>query len=405
MTRTMTRIALRRGVWVLVSICLLVAGLLAIPLQAQAAEDSGVHWAPNQQRLDDPDIGSTGVYFSDTGHSLSGGFLQFWHRYGGAALFGDPISQPIYAVATNETSQYFQQAVFSGPGTSPTMEQIQIARTGEQLLSTVLLSYRDMGNRFQAIATANGLSYQPGDPAAPIEPVTDGSDQFFSQTGHSLTGALDQFWQANGGLFVFGYPLTQPFVDPSSGLTKQVFERAVMQQATGSPVSLEPLGELAATAGGVATAPVSRPAGDVTDSSNIGDVTPPPGAPVDQAKWIEVDLTTQTLRAWHYNQRVFGSYASTGLPGSETPTGTFHIFAKFDQQDMQGCRTGPDDCYYMPSVPWVMYFADGGYAIHAAYWHNAFGKVMSAGCVNLPILNAEWLYDWTPMNTVVWVHK
>ena len=46
-----------------------------------------------------------------------------------------------------------------------------------------------------------------------------------------------------------------------------------------------------------------------------------------------------------------------------------------------------------------------GYAIHGAYWHNNCGHPMSHGCVDLPRGAAAWLYDWTPVGAVVWIHS
>ncbi len=49
---------------------------------------------------------------------------------------------------------------------------------------------------------------------------------------------------------------------------------------------------------------------------------------------------------------------------------------------------------YLPGVPWACFFAEGGYAIHGAYWHNNFGAPMSKGCINMRPEHAAWLYRW-----------
>ncbi len=55
---------------------------------------------------------------------------------------------------------------------------------------------------------------------------------------------------------------------------------------------------------------------------------------------------------------------------------------------------------YLPGVPWTAFFAEGGYAIHGAYWHNNFGAPMSRGCINLRPADAQWIYRWiTPLAT------
>jgi hypothetical protein len=45
-------------------------------------------------------------------------------------------------------------------------------------------------------------------------------------------------------------------------------------------------------------------------------------------------------------------------------------------------------------VPWVEYF-EGGYALHAAYWHDDFGRPRSHGCVNLSPIDARRIFFWT----------
>ena len=41
-----------------------------------------------------------------------------------------------------------------------------------------------------------------------------------------------------------------------------------------------------------------------------------------------------------------------------------------------------------------MYF-HGSYALHAAFWHDRFGRVRSHGCINLAPADARWLFGWT----------
>ena len=56
--------------------------------------------------------------------------------------------------------------------------------------------------------------------------------------------------------------------------------------------------------------------------------------------------------------------------------------------------------YEYKNVPNVMYFYQG-YAIHGAYWHNAFGRPASHGCVNVPVPFSQWIYDWAGVGTRV----
>lgn len=55
-----------------------------------------------------------------------------------------------------------------------------------------------------------------------------GPDQvYFPQTGHHLGDDFLDYWRDNGGLYQFGYPLTEEITE--DGLTVQYFERAVFE--------------------------------------------------------------------------------------------------------------------------------------------------------------------------------
>jgi lipoprotein-anchoring transpeptidase ErfK/SrfK len=125
-------------------------------------------------------------------------------------------------------------------------------------------------------------------------------------------------------------------------------------------------------------------------------IDPPPPSN-DQTRWIDVDLTSQVLRAYEGDTVVRTTLVSTGLPGTPTVTGQFNIYVKYPAQLMYGPG------YYLPDVPWVMYFYND-YGLHGTYWHNNFGHPMSHGCVNLPTPEAEWLYNWASIGTLVNVH-
>ncbi len=47
---------------------------------------------------------------------------------------------------------------------------------------------------------------------------------FFPETGHSLSFGFKTYWEANGGIYRFGYPISEEFTE--NGFTVQYFERA-----------------------------------------------------------------------------------------------------------------------------------------------------------------------------------
>lgn len=115
-------------------------------------------------------------------------------------------------------------------------------------------------------------------------------------------------------------------------------------------------------------------------------------------KWIDIDLSDQTLTAYQDNTPVLQAVVSTGTRYYPTPTGRFAIQRKYQATHM----SGPG--YSLPNVPYAMFFV-GGYAIHGTYWHNNFGTPMSHGCVNMRTDQAKWLYDWAPKGTPVVIHR
>ncbi len=154
-----------------------------------------------------------------------------------------------------------------------------------------------------------------------------------------------------------------------------------------------------------------------------------------RARFIHVDLEQQALIAYEGPRPVFATLVSTGKPGYDTPQGIYRIYAKHVSTTMDGlvplhkdapaagaaggsgsagkaqaqgpaaagARPSPlgtaggdaeDEAYSIEDVPWTMYF-QGSYALHAAFWHDHFGRVRSHGCVNLAPADAQWLFRWS----------
>jgi len=113
--------------------------------------------------------------------------------------------------------------------------------------------------------------------------------------------------------------------------------------------------------------------------------------------WIDVNLSEQRLYAYDGNDVVESFLVSTGTYYHPTVTGEFSIYVKYRYADM----AGPG--YYLPDVPYVMYFYKG-YGLHGTYWHHNFGTPMSHGCVNLSTDDAGWLFDFSEVGTLVNVH-
>jgi len=115
-------------------------------------------------------------------------------------------------------------------------------------------------------------------------------------------------------------------------------------------------------------------------------------------KWVDVNLTLQSAYAYRGKTLVSSFVVSTGTWLHPTVTGTFNVYLIYRYADM----SGPG--YYLPDVPYVMYFYES-YGLHGTYWHHNFGTPMSHGCINFTIEDAGWLFDnWVTYGTVVNIH-
>lgn len=138
-----------------------------------------------------------------TAYCAENAFLNFWETHGGTRILGLPVSAA-FRDDRGLIVQFYERAV---------LEWHPEQRPEFQVLLT-LLGAEQLGNRPQRSA-----------PAVPCA----GECRTFPDTGHSLRGNFLQYWVANGGLPVFGFPITEEFqeISPTNGqsYTVQYFER------------------------------------------------------------------------------------------------------------------------------------------------------------------------------------
>jgi hypothetical protein len=127
-----------------------------------------------------------------------------------------------------------------------------------------------------------------------------------------------------------------------------------------------------------------------------------------EKKRIEILIKTQELKAYEYDELVFQTRISSGIPSrgqtsngipTDTPKGTWRVNSKMPSKHMGSVSGNPDveerGGFRLPGVPWTCFFHETGVALHGTYWHNNFGVQMSHGCVNLRNTDAKWLFRWT----------
>jgi hypothetical protein len=141
--------------------------------------------------------------FPETGQTLAGPFLTFWEEQGGLARFGYPISPPLRGSGAVAVIQWTERARFELHD-----DPAQPVKLG--LLGREVAEGRGREAAFRRV----------GDP---------GDGSWYEPTGHTLRGGFRVFWEENGGLPVFGYPISEEFEErnPADGLTYvvQYFER------------------------------------------------------------------------------------------------------------------------------------------------------------------------------------
>lgn len=116
-------------------------------------------------------------------------------------------------------------------------------------------------------------------------------------------------------------------------------------------------------------------------------------------RWLDVNVSKQTLVAYEGEKPVFATLVSTGEAGLDdadkstaTKRGIFRIHTKHVSATMSSDEVGEE--FELRDVPYVQYF-EKGYALHGAYWHDRFGTPKSHGCINLAPEDARRLFFFT----------
>jgi lipoprotein-anchoring transpeptidase ErfK/SrfK len=106
-----------------------------------------------------------------------------------------------------------------------------------------------------------------------------------------------------------------------------------------------------------------------------------------------VDVEQQVLIAYAGTTPVYATLVSTGRRTGGTPAGVYRIKTKTARTTMKN-PPGAKLAWNVRDVPWAMSYREN-FAVHGVYWHDAFGRKRSHGCVNLSPADAKWLWGWT----------
>jgi glucose/arabinose dehydrogenase len=156
------------------------------------------------------------ISFPQTGQTLSDdhGFLSYWRAHGGLAQFGYPLSPEVAEVSPTDgrvyLTQWFERNRFEyHPENADPQFQVLLGLLGNQLTR-------------ERRAAGEGSFSPVADAHAP-------GGRYFPETGHNLRSSFLAYWQAHGGLALYGYPISEEFQETSPTDGKpylvQYFER------------------------------------------------------------------------------------------------------------------------------------------------------------------------------------
>jgi hypothetical protein len=163
------------------------------------------------QRVADPHNPAV-TYFEAVGHTLRGGFRDYWQQHGALAQFGYPLTEEFVEVSPTDgkpyVTQYFERARFEWhPENRPPYDVLL------GLLGRTITQGRENEEPFRS---------RPPNPGR-------GGPLYFPETGHFMDPAFTGYWLEHGGLPVYGYPISEAFseVSPTDGkpYLMQYFER------------------------------------------------------------------------------------------------------------------------------------------------------------------------------------
>ena len=214
------------------------ADVLALPAVVEQLRARGYRFAtiPDLARglpAPEPDL----RFFPETGYTVGHGFLRYWQRFGGLPIFGYPLTDE--RQENGVTVQYFERARFEyHPGQAPARYDVLLGQIGREI-------------------AARGR----GGPA--FQPVSDDGRAdctYFAETQHRACSGFRDFWNAHGGVPIFGYPISEELDE--AGITVQYFERARFEYHPADPgagvaepfVALSRVGVELLTPGGAAQA-------------------------------------------------------------------------------------------------------------------------------------------------------
>lgn len=139
---------------------------------------------------------------------------------------------------------------------------------------------------------------------------------------------------------------------------------------------------------------------------------------VTNTKVMVVSLREQEARMYDNGQLVKAMKVTTGNPDLPSPPGLHCILYEMQNYDDISPFPPTSPYYYKPThINYGMVYSYYGYIVHDAWWRSWFGKYSnlphydpisfnngSHGCVNLPLDDMAWVFNWGTVGTPVLVY-
>ena len=246
--------------------------------------------APIVQVLPSTGAPTASQYFAPTGRTVSGDFLSTYEQYGLDRL-GYPLSDEETENGTKV--QYFERV---------RMEyHPELLAAGYNVLFTRLGASISEGSQFNSVAPFASTANRA----------------YFRETSHSLAEPFLSYWNKNGSVNLFGYPISEPI--EQDGMTVQWFERARMEYHPelankGTAIQLTLLGKIAynRTPEGASAPPAAPQAPEGGQAGNAA-----PQAPKGEQGVSLNDMETYLLNAIN-NERGAASLPTVQINGGLT---------------------------------------------------------------------------------------
>ncbi len=133
--------------------------------------------------------------------------------------------------------------------------------------------------------------------------------------------------------------------------------------------------------------------------------------PQGRERWVEVNVTSQTVGAMIGDRAIYAAPISSGLPQFPSPMGTHHIEqdGRLPVERMTASQAGysPGQATYdVERVLFTQYYDRNGDALHLNYWRpkSVFGRTpTSHGCIGMQLHDAQyfWLFGFPGMRVEV----